>query len=70
MTFDQLPTWFPIAIILYSLWIIPWEGIALWKAARNKDLAWFIILLLTNTLGILEILYIFIFSKKKEAKSE
>ena len=70
MNIEQLPTWFPVAIILYSLWVLPWEGVALWKAARNKDLVWFIILFLTNTLGILEILYIFIFGKKKEVKSE
>ena len=53
-------------LILITLWTLPWKGIALWKAARNKDLTWFIILLLLNTLAILEILYIFVFSKKKE----
>jgi len=52
-------------LILIALWEIPWKGIALWKAARNKDLIWFIILLVVNTLAILEILYIFFFSKKK-----
>jgi len=53
-------------LILIALWEIPWKGIALWKAARNKDLIWFIILLVVNTLAILEILYIFFFSKKKK----
>jgi len=33
------------------------------KAARKNSLVWFVILLIVNTLGILEILYIFLFSK-------
>ncbi len=49
------------------IWTIPWKGIALWKAARKSDKVWFIILLVFNTLAILEIIYIFIFSKRKES---
>jgi hypothetical protein len=45
--------------------VTPWKGVALWRAARNKQLAWFICLLIFNTLAILEIIYIFGFSKKK-----
>jgi len=64
-----IPAWL-IAIIL--VWILAWKGIALWKSARNNHLIWFIVLLLVNTIGILEILYIFIFSrlgrKKKRRK--
>ncbi len=54
-------TWW-MAIVV-ALWIIPWKGVALWKAAQKKDLYWFIALLFLNTMGILEILYIFVFSK-------
>ena len=60
------PAVFSIIIILLAVWAIPWKGVALWKAARNKDLVWFIILLIVNTLAILEILYIFAFSKKND----
>jgi hypothetical protein len=55
-----------LLITLAALWTIPWKGVALWKSARNGDLVWFIILLLVNTLGILEIIYIFFFSRKKK----
>jgi len=48
---------------------VPWKGIALWKAARNKSLAWFVVLFIVNTAGILEILYIFVFSKRGKDKS-
>jgi len=58
-----------ILIILAVFWTIPWKGMALWKSARQTDKIWFIILLLVNTLGILEILYIFIFSKRGAVKT-
>jgi methionyl-tRNA synthetase len=51
---------------LITLWTLPWKGVALWKAAKNKHTIWFIALLVLNTLAILEILYIFIFSKKRK----
>lgn len=54
-------------LILAAIWIIPWKGVALWKAARNRSVAWFVILLIVNTLGILDIIYIFVFSGKKNA---
>jgi len=56
-------------ILLLSLWTIPWKGVALWKAARARSVAWFVVLLVVNTMGILEIIYIFLFSKKGEAKN-
>jgi methionyl-tRNA synthetase len=53
--------WFWFLVI----WSLSWKGIALWKAAKNRSMPWFIALLLLNTVGILEIVYIFFFSKKK-----
>jgi hypothetical protein len=50
-------------IIILVIWSAIWKAIALWKAARNNHAAWYIIMLLLNTAGILEILYIFIFGK-------
>ena len=57
--------------ILYLIiaWTLPWKGLALWKSAQNKQKVWFIVFLIVNTLAILEILYIFYFSKKKEIKN-
>lgn len=53
--------------IVAAIWTIPWKGVALWKAARNRSVAWFVILLIVNTLGIFDIIYIFAFSGKKDA---
>jgi len=53
-------------LILVVMWTLPWKGVALWRAARNKHLIWFIVMLVVNSLAIVEIIYIFFFSKKKE----
>ena len=53
------------ALLLIMLWVLPWKGVALWKAAKNGHKKWFIAILILNTLAILEIIYIFFFSKKK-----
>ena len=63
----------PYLSLAVTLWILVWKGIALWKSARHNQKWWFIALLVINTLGLLEILYIFIFSKldqKTNAKSK
>ncbi len=60
-----------VIFFVISIWVLVWKGIALWKAAGKKDKPWFIALLIFNTLGILEMLYIFVFSKRvKEIKSK
>jgi methionyl-tRNA synthetase len=53
--------WITLAVI----WSLPWKGVALWKAARNRQRAWFISLLLINTLAILELTYLLWFQKNK-----
>jgi len=62
-TWPAWMTWW--VILLLVLWTLPWKGVALWKAAGNKQLVWFVCILILNTLAILEIIYIFGFSKKK-----
>lgn len=51
-------------IALISLWDIVWKGIALWRASQNKQTAWFIAILLLNTLGILPIYYLLVTKKR------
>lgn len=53
------------AIILVVIWSFIWKGIALWKCGRNNQLIWFILLMVINTAGILEIIYILFFQSKK-----
>ncbi len=51
---------------LLIVWSVIWKGIALWHAARNKQLAWFIALIVINTAGIFEMLYIAFFRKNRK----
>lgn len=62
-----IPIWIFIIVLL---WSGVWKLLAMWKSARNNSIIWFIIFALTNTLGILPILYIFGFSKMKTCKLE
>ena len=48
------------------IWGLIWKTWALWRAAKNDHKAWFVVFMVLNTLGILEILYIFIFGKKEK----
>lgn len=62
--------WVIWLIIIIGLWTLPWKAVALWKAARQGAKYWFVALLVINTVGLLEILYIFIFSKKRQLKNK
>ena len=52
-----------LVFILAAIWSLYWKGLALWRAAARQEKGWFIALLLVNTLGILEIFYLYIWSK-------
>lgn len=56
---------FPIwLMVLVTIWSLPWKGVALWKSARLSHKKWFVALLVLNTMGILDIIYIFFVAKK------
>ncbi len=59
------PAWCTFLVIL-AVWEVAWKGIALWRAGGNHHLWWFICMFIFNTAGILPIVYIFAFSRKKE----
>ena len=59
----------PTKPVFYLLlgWAAVWKGIALWHAARKGQKAWYIALLVVNSLGILEIVYLLFFHKKQKS---
>lgn len=58
---------FPSAILLiFLVWSLFWKGLSLWKSARNNQRYWFVALLILNTVGIADILYLAFFQKKKK----
>lgn len=56
--------WVIPSIAVYVAWTLVWKGLALYRAGANRSVPWFVVLLIVNTFGILEILYLVVFSKK------
>ncbi|HLP43776.1 MAG TPA: DUF5652 family protein [Candidatus Nanoarchaeia archaeon] len=54
----------PAVFALIVIWALVWKGLALWKAARLSHKWWFVIILVANTAGILEIIYLFLIARK------
>ncbi len=62
--FYSIAPFFPLLI----LWSIFWKGLALWHSARRGQPWWFVILMVVNTVGILEIVYLFAVAKLKSSE--
>lgn len=60
----------PVLFVLILAWTLYWKGMALWRSARANHQTWFIVLLVVNTLGILEILYLYVFGPRIAAPSQ
>lgn len=53
----------PEFYLVMLTWTLVWKGLALWKAARKEHVVWFVIILAINTVGLLEIAYIYFLSR-------
>mgnify|MGYP001560670331 CR=1 FL=1 len=61
--FIDLANAHPYLIALGTIWVIVWKGLALWRAAERHARGWFIVIFVVNTLGLLEIIYLFFVTK-------
>jgi len=66
---DELGISVLMLAIIY-VWSAVWKLLGLWKSARKKQVGWFVVIALLNTLGILPILYYFLFSEMKSEKKK
>jgi uncharacterized protein DUF5652 len=48
----------PAVLLPLVAWTLAWKAVALWRSARAGQSAWFTALLLINTLGLLEIVFL------------
>ncbi|MFA5113966.1 MAG: DUF5652 family protein [Candidatus Margulisiibacteriota bacterium] len=62
---ENLSLQYQLLIVVALIWSLYWKGRSLWAAAKNDQPAWFIALLVINTVGILEITYLWFFQRKK-----
>jgi methionyl-tRNA synthetase len=69
MNFESInwAAWSGIVALIVALAIsdMVWKGIGLWKAGRNAQLGWFVCIFIFNTVGILPIVYVKFFQKKR-----
>jgi hypothetical protein len=49
--------------LLAIIWTLAIKGYALWHAAKRNEKWWFVILLVVNTFGILELIYLIFVAK-------
>lgn len=66
---QTLPDFFQTALgalilLAVTLWSVVWKMLALYRAGSYGHKGWFVALFFINTVGILEILYMTIFSRK------
>lgn len=54
-------------IALATLWDTAWKVAAVWTAVRRGQLKWVLPLIGINSVGLLPMAYIFVFSKKGDA---
>lgn len=52
-------------IIILALAIAIIKGFALWNSARSTQKGWFWVLVFVNTLGILDLIYLIFFRRKR-----
>lgn len=57
-------------LLILSLLTMPIKGFALWYSSRLSQKWWFIGLFVTNTLGILDLVYIFFIARKYKVESK
>lgn len=60
----------PFLAFAIMLWSIAWKGLALWRSAQLSHKKWFIAILVLNTVGILDIIYLYFVAKKYTVVSE
>ncbi|MEK7642287.1 MAG: DUF5652 family protein [Patescibacteria group bacterium] len=59
-----------IWLLVILIITIPIKGVALWKSARISQKWWFIVLLISSTFGILDLIYILFVAKKYTVESK
>jgi hypothetical protein len=53
-----------ILMVLLVTWTLFWKGYSIWTSARMGHKRWFVVLVVFNTLGILDIFYLSLVAKK------
>jgi methionyl-tRNA synthetase len=55
----------PALLTIFLIWSLVWKGLALWYSARRGQTVWYVAMLILNTVGLLEIIYLIVYRRKK-----
>ncbi|MDP2947585.1 MAG: DUF5652 family protein [Nanoarchaeota archaeon] len=59
-----------LLLVIVGLWDSAWKIVGAWRAGRNNQLGWFVAILIFNTVGILPLIYLVWFERKREVKGK
>lgn len=65
---SNYPEWFFMVLVPILVWTAFWKGLALWHAARQGKSGWFVALVVVNSLGLLEIFFLYQNGKLRPGK--
>ncbi len=60
--------WFHVLVLVLVAWEMTWKLLAMWKAAQKREVVWFILLAIVNTVALLPIIYLIINRSSKDKK--
>jgi hypothetical protein len=63
---DALDPQLRFVFVILLVWSVTWKLISLWKSARHGQKIWFVALMLVNSVGILDMIYLGFFQKGEE----
>ena len=56
-------------VLAVVAWSLGWKAASLWRAARNDSKPWFVALLLSNTMGLLDAVYLFGVDRRRRTEA-
>lgn len=60
----------PAFFLILTLWSMVWKGLALWKAAQRQERNWFMVILIVNTFGILDLIYYYLVGRNDNTSNQ
>ncbi len=60
---DTFPPQLKFIFYILLIWSVAWKLVSLWKSARHGQKIWFAVLFLINSVGILDLIYLFFFQR-------
>ncbi|MEN9647379.1 MAG: hypothetical protein RLY57_183 [Candidatus Parcubacteria bacterium] len=60
----------PAFFLMLTFWSIVWKGLALWKAAQRHERNWFMVILIVNTFGILDLIYYYFVGRNADSSDQ